>query len=395
MEVIYIVIGLGKKRWSISEKVHSQIDELNALGVSTSGYFFSNEVSQKEQLQDNIFCFPLKKNKTRKYFNSFFQEQDNMLQACEILKKELPPNAIIYLRYLSAGYGFFSLLKHFGNKIILFIPSNTIRENFIERKFTESLSVGNKIFRWLEYFLFLYMQEQLFYWFHAKRIKVITTFTPEFSEIMRRKIWGNVRFVYNGDGTNTQKVKLRVPVNRGDKVKLLFMKGSSTMQYWSGLSRLIDSINKGYQNKFELYVTGVTHGEKMYQQSFVKLVGKLSEQALDELCNEVDLGVSNLANYLIHFNETTNMKSREYYARGLPFIQSNTMPDITGKEEAKYFLCLPNDASLIDMQKVYDFALKMRADLNHPKEMRIFAKSTLDWSVKMKELKGILESEFP
>ena len=172
------------------------------------------------------------------------------------------------------------------------------------------------------------------------------------------------------------------------------MKGSATSQYWSGLSRLIDSINNGFQQNFELYITGATHGEQMYQQSFVKLVGKLSEENLDALCNEVDLGVSNLANYLIHFNQTTNMKSREYYARGLPFIQSNSMPDIDGLPEEKYFLRLPNNASLIDMNLVRDFALKMRADSNHPKEMRIFAKKQLDWNIKMQELKKILEKEF-
>ncbi len=392
MELVYIVIGLGKKRWSISEKVHSQIKELNALGVSTKGFFFSNEVTQREQLEENIICFPLQANKKRKYFNSFFQGQDNALQVKDILKRELPANCFIYLRYSDAGYGFFKLLNQFEKRIILYLPSHP-RERFVERKYSQFGSWGSFLFRWLEYFCCYYIQEKIFYWFFARKLRLLATFTPEFARIMRKKCWGKLSCIYNGDGTNSDEVKLRVPTYNGEKIRLLFMKGSVSNQYWSGLSRLINSINNGFQDKFELYITGVTHGEKYYQQPFVHLTGKLSSGDLNKLCNEVDLGVSNLANYLIHFNETTNMKSREYYARGLPFIQSNTMPDVTGLTEDKFFLCLPNNSSLIDMKMVYDFAIKMRAEKNHTTEMRIFAKKYLDWKVKMKELKEILEKE--
>ena len=90
MQVIYVVIGLGKKKVSISEKIFSQIQELNNLGVSTTGFFYSKEVAQKENINEHIICFPLKENRIRKYFNPFYQAQDNVLQALEILKKELP-----------------------------------------------------------------------------------------------------------------------------------------------------------------------------------------------------------------------------------------------------------------------------------------------------------------
>ena len=108
--------------------------------------------------------------------------------------------------------------------------------------------------------------------------------------------------------------------------------------------------------------------------------------ASSTLTMKIKLVMHNLENYLIHFCETTNLKSRDYYSRGLPFIQSNTMPDIEGTEAAQYYLHVPNDDSIIDMKKVYDFAMEMRKDPSHPQKMHDFAVKHLDWKVTVGEL---------
>jgi hypothetical protein len=124
----------------------------------------------------------------------------------------------------------------------------------------------------------------------------------------------------------------------------------------------------------------------------VNLTGRLSDEDLKDLIDEVDIGVSNLENYLIHFEETTNLKSRDYYSRGLPFIQSNTMPDIEGTEAESFYHYVPNDDSIIDMNEVREFALRMRKDVNHPNKMHQFATEHLDWRVTSAELaQSILE----
>ena len=164
------------------------------------------------------------------------------------------------------------------------------------------------------------------------------------------------------------------------------MKGSSSNQPWSGLTRLIESIKQDNKHRFELYVTGNIVNKEDYQEDFIKLTGRLSNEELINLVNDMDLGVSNLANYLIDFNETTNLKSRDYFARGLPFIQANTMPDIEGTTAQNFYLLLPNDNTIIDMNAVADFAFKMREDKEVSQRMRDFAQQKLDWSVTIKEL---------
>jgi hypothetical protein len=95
---------------------------------------------------------------------------------------------------------------------------------------------------------------------------------------------------------------------------------------------------------------------------------------------------------MIGFNETTNLKSRDYYARGLPFIQANTMPDIDGTDAQRYYLLLPNNDTDIDVQRVYDFALSMRKDKFHAGKMRFFAEKNLDWKVTVAELGACLKN---
>ena len=66
------------------------------------------------------------------------------------------------------------------------------------------------------------------------------------------------------------------------------------------------------------------------------------------------------------------------------------MPDVDGTYAQNYYLKLPNDATLIDMELVYDFAIKMRSDKNHIQQMRKFADENLDWRVTVGELSKLL-----
>ncbi|NNC82789.1 MAG: hypothetical protein HKN79_04365, partial [Flavobacteriales bacterium] len=203
-----------------------------------------------------------------------------------------------------------------------------------------------------------------------------------------------IHSIYNRDGVDTQAVPARnYQVPEREEVRIIFLKGSNQEQKWAGLDRLIQSIEAYPDLPFHLYITGNAdrHPER-YGRPFVTLTGRLPFADLEKLIDEVDLGVSNLENYLIHFEETTNLKSRDYFSRGLPFIQSNTMPDIEGTEAAQYYLHIPNDDSIIDMQRVYDFALEMRQKPDHPQKMHDFAVQHLDWNVTVGELADDIKS---
>jgi hypothetical protein len=392
--LLYIFIGGGKDRTSVHLKSLGQIRGLNAAGLKAHGYFFTEKVSEREELYDEITLIPLKRFKQER--NLFWNRKRFSLlvdQVRDFLESEHQNWDIIFLRHGGNGNSYEALLDLIGYKTFLYVPSNRIRENYCDVKYGNTGSLASRLLTWLDCALFWKAEKRLMKHYFSK-IRSVVAFTPEFAKMLESESKDPIHVIYNRDGADTDSVPARSSrVREGEEIKLIFLKGSASAQKWSGLERIIRSIEAYPELKFRLYITGNADQQKdKYDRPFVTLTGRLSDRDLFELIDEVDLGVSNLENYLIHFNETTNLKSRDYFSRGLPFIQSNTMPDIEGTMAESYYHYVPNDDSIIDMNKVKDFALRMRNEVDHPQKMHDFAVEHLDWRVTSAELaKSILE----
>lgn len=387
MKLVYVFLGGSQQGSSVQNKIIAQIRALNNHGIETKGWLFSPSIDEPLQLNSYAVLMPIARYQgTPKYFKTYYENQYYYQEIHKYLKAHEGEYGCIFLRHGASGPSYFELLKQFGHKLFLYIPSNSIRENFRERQYAEPNGIVGQFFRWWEYFKYFYLWEKKLFRTVIDKLAGVVVFTPEFAGILNRQNRNKAKMIYNRDGADCARVHVRNPSYIGSKVRLLFMKGSGLQQPWSGLKRLIESIESTGEGRFELVITGNVYNSKEYEKPFVTLTGRLSDGELEVLTNEVDLGVSNLANYLIDFNETTNLKSREYFARGLPFIQANTMPDIDGTEAEGYYLNLPNNSSLINMDEVFDFAMKMRSNTNHPHEMRSFAEKHLDWEITVGEL---------
>jgi len=388
MKLIYVYLGGGKNETSVQSKIICQINELNNNSIQTLGYFFTPNVDEIYKLTPLVSLMPLQPYlRNKRFFNNFFETKHFYKQMNDWLKKESNNFDFIFLRHVNANASYFKLLNNFYNRIYLYIPSNSIMENYREVQYAKKASFLSTLFRWIEFYFCFYFYELKLWRNYLSKLKGVVVFTEEFGNILRKKSKEQINIIYNRDGVNCNEIPIRkFNGYSNSKIKLLFMKGSSSNQPWSGLTRLIESIKQDNKNRFELYITGNIVNKEDYQADFIKLTGRLSNEELINLVNEMDLGVSNLANYLIDFNETTNLKSRDYFARGLPFIQANTMPDIEGTIAQSFYLLLPNDNTIIDMNSVAEFALKMREDKDVSQRMRDFAQQNLDWSVTVKEL---------
>lgn len=392
MRLWYIYLGGNDPGSSVQRKVVCQINELRHHGIDAQGIFFTPMVKENMDLSDHIRVIRVPEFVSdRKYFRNYYEAQAAYRFIQDYLNVHENEFDFIFLRHGSSGSAYFNLLIKFGDKIFLYIPSNSITENFRERQAAPANGFVGTCFRWWEYLRYSYIYEKQLIRNYLRKLSGVVVFTNEFAGMLKRRAKGRVNFIYNRDGADCKHVIPRsTELVRTGKVKLLFMKGSSMAQPWSGIDRLIASIAAGGKDRFELYITGKVVDEAWQKHDFVKLTGRLSVEDLTTLTDQVDLGVSNLANYLIGFNETTNLKSREYFACGLPFIQANSMPDVDGTYAAQYYLKLPNDSTLIDMDLVHDFALKMRSDRNHIQQMRKFAEEHLDWRVTVGELSKLL-----
>ena len=93
---------------------------------------------------------------------------------------------------------------------------------------------------------------------------------------------------------------------------------------------------------------------------------------------------------------SSTLKSREYWAKGLPFITECEFPPEVQKI-SQYILKVPYDESPIDIEKVIEFHdnLYLRSDKSQEEiidEIRDFAYRTCDMSVAMKPIIDYIKS---
>ena len=85
--------------------------------------------------------------------------------------------------------------------------------------------------------------------------------------------------------------------------------------------------------------------------------------------------------------EACILKTREYMARGIPFVLTYDDPDLLAvDEDGRFYLSLPNDDTAVDMDEIIAFADRMsqnQADIST--YMRAYANQHLDWQTKMKQ----------
>lgn len=172
---------------------------------------------------------------------------------------------------------------------------------------------------------------------------------------------------------------------RGEK-NLIKIISVSNMFYPHGYDRLVHGLANYYSEKLKddpeiyLYMVGEgpekKHLEKMsidYGISeFIKFCGKMSGKPLDELFNSCNMACGPLA---IHRKGTiiaSPLKTKEYFARGIPFIYA--YEEISLSTHYPYALRLIADENAINFKHVVDFYNSYINRINEVTEdMRTFA----------------------
>jgi hypothetical protein len=87
-------------------------------------------------------------------------------------------------------------------------------------------------------------------------------------------------------------------------------------------------------------------------EDYVILYGKKHGEELDAIFNRCDFGIGSLGRHRVGIQQIKTLKNREYAARGIPFIYSETDSDFNNKP---YVLKAPADESAIHIQSIIDF----------------------------------------
>jgi hypothetical protein len=174
---------------------------------------------------------------------------------------------------------------------------------------------------------------------------------------------------------------------------LLKLLGVANLMDYHGFDRVVD----GMQNRkdVEFHIVGPSTPALVKLQEKVNMAG-LSDQVifhgtrfgtgLNELFNTCNIAVGCLAWHRAGLDQASNLKSREYMARGIPFMYSGK--DIVVSKATGFSLQVPLTDDPIDFDTVYAFYEDVYNETSHPQQMRSFAAAHMSWA---KALEPVLE----
>ncbi len=383
--IVYIAF-VSANFGGVEQKIISQYDALHSLGadiklllISTfsPGEVFLNEIEQRPGIKIII-------NSQENIKNPWARRKEKFDNINSFLKKYNPENTIIYFRFPLADFIFLRFLRK--NKAFRFVTEHQSIENM--------LRIG--IFRRI-------LVSDIFDFIYGRRVRSLITgfvgvsghFLENELSYLKINLRNNKYCLVNGNGINTLKIQLRsYPKFDGKILKLLFV-GSAFKAH--GLHRLFLSLIDYYKTDFKVeiivHIVGV-NSESINLKKYLKeskiqenvvFHGFLAPNEINGLADECHLALDGLSLHLVGQKITSTLKSREYFARGIPFITSSPA-DNDFDSENPYILKVTRDETPFEIQKLIDFAIKLNGDPEHPQKMRQYAIEHLDWSVKMNKL---------
>lgn len=209
-----------------------------------------------------------------------------------------------------------------------------------------------------------------------------------------KKIY-NIDSVFIENGINLANIKLSKKENVENEIVLI---GVANVSFWHGFDRVIEGLKKYYnsdiQPKYKIVFNIVGEGLEINNLKKQVALSNLEEKVifsgyktgkeLDSMFDCADFGVGSLGAHRKNIFLESALKSREYCARGIPFIISSDDKDFF---DFKYTLKVEKDNDFVDMNFIIKFFEEIRSNnLGYKLVMRKFAENNLSWDVKMKKV---------
>jgi len=365
----------------VDKKIASQIANLKKLGVEVSLVTIThNEDIRTENRDIRTIVLPdFSKSRVRLF--AILAREHFIIRSLWQVIQELDSDDILYVRF---DYPFFSLLYYLRKKRKCKL---VFEHQSLESK--ENILVGNYFYPVFDSIFGGSIR------YHCDGIIGVTDEITEY-EVKRSGDFRKPHITLR-DGIDVDTVQMKTSFSFNESQLHLLCVGA--LSKWLGLERVIQGMGE-YKGETKIYLHVAGNGSKY--SAIKKMVEDLSlsdsvffygpqyGKDLDDLFNRCSIAVGTLGAHRKGLHEATPLKSREYCARGIPFI--NGIRDRDFPPDFPYVLHIPADESPVDMADVIRFAKTVYSDLSFSIKMREYAKHSLDWSIKMVKLKQFLES---
>ncbi len=282
------------------------------------------------------------------YLNEDSQETDlgrrgKLLGKIDVFNKikskvDLRKYQYFFLRYALSDFAFLSLLKKISrnkSKIVIEIPTYPYG-NELKKGIKNRINLAMDIFYTKRLYLY---------------VNIIATYSDD------NKIWG-IPVITLKNGYDFEPVSLKNHIHHDDQT--LHMLAVANFGLWHGYERMIQGMGEYYagggKRKIVFHVVGEgAEGTKykgivkQYQlEKNVIFYGRKSGKELDELYDIADIGVCALGFHRVGVHRSSELKSREYAAKGLPIVAASNI-DIF-PDDFKYVLYVPRSDIPIDIE---------------------------------------------
>jgi glycosyltransferase involved in cell wall biosynthesis len=183
-----------------------------------------------------------------------------------------------------------------------------------------------------------------------------------------------IKVIANGIDCERYKFSERT---RNDRPNLLFI--GTPGQIWHGVDK-IEKMAKKFRD-FDFHIIGFEgkNGPNIFYH------GYRDDVYIQNIASSADIGIGTLALHRKGMNEASPLKTRQYFAHGLPVVYAYEDTDISG--DLPFTLRLPNEEDNVEKnyEKIERFVKKVYRDSSLRKEARRFAENVLDMSIKERE----------
>ena len=194
---------------------------------------------------------------------------------------------------------------------------------------------------------------------------------------------------------NLPKLKNRINLNPKQEIRLI---GLANVRFYHGYDRVLIGLKEYYASNpsVTVYFDIVGSGDLVIQEliemtnkfnlnKYVVFHGPMIGEALDDIFDKSHLGIGSLANFRANVFVESALKSREYCARGIPFVLSSHDPDF---DDFPYSLKVPNNEEPLNIQILVSF-VNSRYRVATPEVIRDYALKNLSWD---RQLRQVVES---
>lgn len=362
--VLFLIFHGFDPNNGISKKISYQVDALKACGMETHLCYMEEDGSKKRIVDGTVIA---------DYGNGFMSKIRKRTEFSSIIRYAKDNNVkFVYIRSNHNANPFtirmVKQMKKAGMKVVMEIPTYPYDSEYETQKMSRQI-FQDRIFR-----------KQL-----AKHLDAIVTFS-DYDIIFGQK---TIRI---SNGIDFDSIKLKKKFN--DTSHELNMIGVAEIHRWHGFDRIIKGLADYYSKPQDVIVRFHIVGyfffdedDKQFKkmisdnhlESYVTLYGKKHGSELDTIFDKCDFGIGSLGRHRVGIQRIKTLKNREYAARGIPFIYSETDSDF---DQKPYVLKAPADESAININVIVDFYRKQSMS---PMEIRESIKY-LSWENQMRKV---------